>query len=317
MTDVDELIRRLRSGGPAMSERAFASGRERLLDAMASERAPRRARRRLLPVATAASIAVLAAGVVALSGAPATAPPASPPGTAEAPPHARPLPPLSDTPRNEAGTLGTDISDLPVPPGDYLYIEERTTGLHRDEVTRTWIPADRSGTWQRTTGDGTVRGPGGRFDTKNVGWRHPDAAFAAGLPRDARALYRQLAADQWPRVDAQAEAFHKITGLLAEAVPADLRRALYGALGYLPDVTVERGARTADGRPAVGVRIDERPLHRRVLLVGPETGLPIGSRLVQLVDARSAADGHLVRAGTVVAESTVRYAVVGQLGDKP
>ncbi|WP_199431506.1 hypothetical protein [Qaidamihabitans albus] len=330
-SEIDGLVRRLRAGRPEMSEPAFTEGRARLLAAvdrapgslpeppLAARRAARPTARRLLPLAAAVAIAILGGGVVVVSVTGEEIPVAPPAGPEQpaGPWYERPLPAIPAEPRNDAGRLGENATDLVVAPGEYLYIERRPRGRDTAEPARTWIPADRSGTWQRTTEDGTMFGDGGRFDTKVVGWWHPDAGFTAALPRDPRALYRQLVADQWPREDAPAAAFRKIAQLLADAVPADLRRALFGTLGYLPGVAVGAETTTGDGRTAVPISIDDQGFHRIVLLVDPATGLLVGGHQVQLVDAPSGREGGLVPAGTIVGEWTADYAVVGRMGDKP
>lgn len=110
-------------------------------------------------------------------------------------------------------------------------------------------------------------------------------------------------------------------------VPADLREALYGALGYHPWVVVEEHAKTRDDRRAVSIWAEDRIGGTKMeLLVDPVNGELVGTRTTVLqqpeqadpsVPADSPGKRKVHPEGTVLSETTLEYAVVNGLGKRP
>jgi hypothetical protein len=197
------------------------------------------------------------------------------------------LAPLPEAPLNSAGDLADVVTDVELRPGQVLYLAwQRNVG---GEVEELWVPHDRGTEWlfRSTIGDQEERAAGGEFrDSVLFPPLARTRADLARLPRDPAALYETVrakvvemrpgtaSADSAPQL-----AISFLTGLLYPQVmaPAELRATAFRTLGYLPGITVEPGARTADGRAAVGLRWDTG-IERYALLVDPATGRVIGDR---------------------------------------
>ncbi|ONI78814.1 hypothetical protein ALI144C_29010 [Actinosynnema sp. ALI-1.44] len=199
---------------------------------------------------------------------------------------------------NAAGELAVNVADLPVSPGQYLFMARQEWGKpievnRNQQLTGTpglggywneWVPADRSGVWRldrdvatgmengpidgeaplssmisgRSRQEGTFEAVGGVYFPPYTSWRNPTPEFVAGLPRDPKALYQRLVNDSADSYDPTAEALDLVGELLGRPLPADLRRSLLQALAYHPWLRIDWNAKTRDGRPAVSLQIDDR-----------------------------------------------------------
>ncbi|MCE7009181.1 hypothetical protein LWC34_41165 [Kibdelosporangium philippinense] len=250
---------------------------------------------------------------------------------------------------NAAGNLAVNATDVPLTPGQYLYMERRewmrpivsSENDNREELEKAlgnggfwheWVPADRSGTWQLTRdmligygnqplpeeqrprsqisglsrSEGTFQAPKGDYGL-HLGasdWRSPTSDFIAGLPRDPKALYQKLVKDSTGNYDPTAEALSMAGELLSRPIPADIRAALFKALGYHPWLKIDWAAKTRDGRAAVALQIDNRFIdHLIEVLIDPATGQAISTRETQLYHPRKVDD-----------ETTTKWSVVNSLG---
>ena len=237
--------------------------------------------------------------------------------------------------------------DVVLQPGQFLYVRDRTIvssmagrdddhidyAYTQDETYETWVPADQGQTWEhrRTSsgrktwlkgspadldqdipdpmvlGDWKAKGgaPWGT-DIPPATFFHPTPAYLAALPRDPKQLYEKLRADA--AGDQGIELFRQIrSGLDTGLIPADLRKAAYQALAYLPNLEVVGQDKDLDGRPgeAFGL-VDGKTLSE--IIIDPNTGEYLGSRDVLVKDM----DG--MKAGTVLGSSTLTTKVVTGLG---
>jgi hypothetical protein len=90
-------------------------------------------------------------------------------------------------------------------------------------------------------------------------------------------------------------------------IPADLRKAAYQALAYLPNLKVVGQDKDLDGRPgeAFGL-VDGKTLSE--ITIDPNTGEYLGSRDVLVKDWNG------IKTGTVLGSSTLTTKVVAGLG---
>lgn len=140
-------------------------------------------------------------------------------------------------------------------------------------------------------------------------WRTPTSEFLARLPRDPDALRGRLREENpgsWFGPFTAA-----VTALRTCLVPADLRRALYRALGGLPSVTVSEGVHNIDGSRCLAL-VHDTGRTRTELMIDPCDGQFAGER-----DTLRADSSCGLRAGTVISSTAVRTAVVGALGELP
>lgn len=374
--EIDRALGELRADVPAMDARAFAEGRARLVATVGAptvaEAEPDQAVAVALPLqqlrdrsspraapwlAVAAAVAVVAVGAVAVlsggspttqSGAVTTSAPVSTSSSAsrQVPPTGRPGEPLAAMPAdplNPAGDLAEQAADIPLAPGQVLYLVSARTqapdanGPGGTDVEELWVPYDRAGgEWlRRRTADGQVQGRGeddfeekravgGRFDggESTSPWAVTPANVAA-LPRDPAALYDRLREEvnaELPQhtgtsQTAAQEATGTVFSMLGDVtggVPADLRAALLRTLGHLPGVTVTPGATTSDGRAAVviGYAVDDGA-YRNEILLDPATARTLEWRNVA-VEPFNGFEPDQVFTSDLRTE-----AVVAALGQKP
>lgn len=140
-------------------------------------------------------------------------------------------------------------------------------------------------------------------------WQAPTPGFFADLPRDPDALRNRLVHENpgsWFGPFAAA-----VNVLRTALVPATLRRALYGALLGLPDVTRADGVLDVDGRECIAV-VHDAGRTRTELLVTPEDGQFAGERDTLRTDSRCG-----LTAGTVISTTAVRTFLVDGFGAEP
>ncbi|HVL84905.1 MAG TPA: hypothetical protein VM367_11565 [Pseudonocardia sp.] len=203
------------------------------------------------------------------------------------------------------------------PDRDWL-IDRELTGRH------TWLAGSRAEA--RAAGydpcdawpTGRFRAPHGDFYAglhsapprpRAGSWAAPTPEFLAGLPRDPDELRARLCADHPPRrhggpFTAAVDALRTCT------VPADLRAALYGALVGLPAVRLGE-ITDADGN-ACAALVHDAGATRTELLVDPVDGQYAGERDTLRRDSTCG-----LTAGTVIASTSVRTAVVDAIGVLP
>jgi hypothetical protein len=264
---------------------------------------------------------------------PASTTPMSPPtsvASTSSPPTSSAAPPAAAAPVNRAGDLATNCADPAQRPGQYRYLGRLIEGgsMGEDRTIEQWVPFDPRDEWlERDSGwpnwgqpPTARRAPGGEYNGRQGDWSNPSAAFLAGLPRDPAVLYQQLlAAPQVPPGSGEAlewKAFYVARDLmLTVQLPADLRAALYRALGYHPGLTVVDDVRIPDGRSATAIGYqaeegggDQRRTTRYELLVDRDNCQPLGYQWRVL-------SGFM--AGTGSAISMVRHAVVDRIGERP
>lgn len=141
------------------------------------------------------------------------------------------------------------------------------------------------------------------------GWTAPTPEFLARLPREPGALHARLCADNPARryggpFTAAVDALRSCT------VPADLRAALYGALLALPAVQLAE-VTDIDGQSCPALVHDAGPT-RTELLIDPVDGQYAGER-----DTLRRGSACGLTAGTVIASTSVRTAVVDTIGVPP
>jgi len=143
------------------------------------------------------------------------------------------------------------------------------------------------------------------------GWATPTPEFLALLPRDPAALRARLEEDSPPGRSYTGPFRSAVDALRSCMLPADLRGPLYAALLDLPDVTLVDEVKDLDGNVCLAIVQDAGPT-RTELLVDPVDGQYAGERDTLRRDSRCG----LVE-GTVIAETSVRTAVVAAIGAPP
>ncbi|WP_233302434.1 hypothetical protein [Pseudonocardia terrae] len=142
-------------------------------------------------------------------------------------------------------------------------------------------------------------------------WATPTPEFLALLPRDPAELLARLLADA-PQGRTYTGPFRSaVDALRTCSVPADLRAPLYAALLELPAVTLVDEVKDLDGNLCLALVHDTGPT-RTELLVDPVDGQYAGERDTLRRDSSCG----LVE-GTVIAETSVRTAVVPAIGALP
>jgi hypothetical protein len=339
------VVKRTVSALPEMSDEAFDAGRAKLLARMG--RAPeavteaavvpvQRRRRRHVAWLAAAAV-VVGVMVVALVG-PSVVPSDGPEpkiGSAAA--------------AQALSQAASKTGDVVLQPGQFLYVRNNAMSggyedgandtvkylYQQDETYETWIPADQGQTWehQRTTSGhktflkgsaadlptdipdpmvlGDWKARGGNFfadDHPQVNFRHPTPAYLAALPRDPKQLYVKLRAEaggneDFLLLDVIGE------GLDSGLIPADLRKAVFEALAYLPKLQVVAQEADLDGRQgqAFGL-LDGAQLHE--LIIDTKTGQYLGTRQVLVTDWQG------IKAGTVLWSSSLTTKVVNAMGQR-
>jgi hypothetical protein len=338
----DGVVNRAVSELPEMSDEAFTAGREKLLARMgrtveASEPAavvPMRRRRRHVAWLAAAAV-VVGVMVVALVG-----PSVVPSGDG-------PEPKIGSAVAAEAlSHAASKTGDVVLQPGQFLYVRNRTMSggsgdgdgddvkylYLQDETYETWVPADQAQTWEhrRTSsgrktflkgspsdlptdipdpmvlGDWKARDGNFFGDGEAANFLHPTPAYLAALPRDPKQLYVKLRSET--AGDEGIELLRRIRfGLDTGLIPADLRKAVFQALAYLPALKIVGQDVDLDGRhgEAFGIVHDSQ---LEEVVIDTATGQYLGSRTVLT------ADWHGIKAGTQLWSSSLTTKVVGAMG---
>jgi hypothetical protein len=218
----------------------------------------------------------------------------------------------------------------------------RSVSYLEESLIETWIPADRTQEWmQRSAPTGQrklVSGSQEDFDaveklmsgskpeilrarcgdfyldagqqpcTRAGNWQDPTPAWAAGLPRDPKALYDRLKKDAPRNSRGETELLvYAADALRTGQVPADVRSALYRALGYLDHLEVSDRAANLDGRVGIAYGSDDGD-ERQEIIIDPRSGDFIGERAV----ATSGKDRGRARSF-----SSVTTAIADRIGVRP
>jgi hypothetical protein len=252
--------------------------------------------------------------------------------------------------------LAIATSDDPVGPEQYRWVATDawwlgSFGAHQhltEHRLRTWVPArperdwllDRSltgrqrwlvGSAEEAREDGfeladvapvgVFQAPWGEFHRERGGaciepaqrrrgsWQLPTPEFLERLPRDPAELLDRLRADhpgRWSNPFSGA-----VDALRTCLVPAELRAVLYRALTGLDGVTLAPEPVDVGGRACL-VLVHDAGRTRSELMIDPVDGQFAGERDVTRTDSRCG-----LPAGTLVAETAVRTAVVDELGETP
>lgn|GEM_PF-3449904 len=147
-------------------------------------------------------------------------------------------------------------------------------------------------------------------------WGTPDAAFVAGLPRDASALYERARGDAqgWDlRDDQTLTLLSDLARSRSPHLTSPVRAALFGAIARVPGVELGGSERNLFGESGTVVSRDEPGRGQRTdLILDPDSGNVLGTRSVAL------ADNDLgLPAGAVIFESGARTGIVNALGERP
>lgn len=215
-----------------------------------------------------------------------------------------------------------------------------------EHLIETWVPADQKQDWRltrRMTGahkwisgseanakeDGlALEGPNEPEETKQApcgdwaaeednrepcttpgSWQYPTAEFLTSLPRDPDELYDRLSADTEGRgKDESLEMVVYVADLLRTGLaPADLRAALYRALGKVPGLEITEEVANLDGKKGTAFGVSAAG-ERHDVIIDPATGQFIGERQV----AEQGWEG--IPPGTVTGYTSVTTAVVSGMG---
>jgi hypothetical protein len=183
--------------------------------------------------------------------------------------------------------------------------EARAAGVAVDE------PGWPEGEWKARCGDWFVAEEGKQPCQEPGGWQKPTPEWLAGLPRDPAQLYARLDADAPDNKRGPTELLvYAADALRSGLVPADVRAALYRALGKLPGLEITDRLANLDGRVGIAYGMSDG-INRHEIIIDPETGEFIGERQTVVKDT----DG--LKAGTVTTYTSMSTAVVNQLGVRP
>jgi hypothetical protein len=337
------LLQRMRDLAPEPTEHELSTAFSSLEAAFAAanpavvaSRPVRQIRPRTVVLASVAAAAAVALVLVAIGGAGSPEPASA-----------------SALLRFAAGSAIT-TSDPVASPGQYIKVETHAayvdwytdatgTGAYvAPEVDDLYIPADRSGTWVKTStatkptrffgalgraaaakdwaqgsgGDTTVvRAPGGSFaSAPEFGGGTTAVDNLATMPREPKALLAYLR-ETLTRGERSADPseyegfeFDHVGSLLeGGAVPADLRAGLYRALALFPSIAIADHAAVLDGRTGTSFSLgDYQGRGQKQLVIDPSTGEFIGYREVLVADYES------VPAGTAMEYTAVTTTVVNR-----
>jgi hypothetical protein len=177
------------------------------------------------------------------------------------------------------------------------------------------IPVDETGwpegEWRAPCGDFFATDEGKQPCTEPGSWSRPTPDFLAGLPRDPDQLFNRLKTDAPGNKRGDAEILVTAADALRSGlIPADLRAALYRALGKLPNLEITEQVANLDGRRGTAYGLSNGSI-RQEIIVDPTTGEFIGER------ETAARDLDSMPAGTVMTYTSVTTAVVDTMGTRP
>ena len=142
-------------------------------------------------------------------------------------------------------------------------------------------------------------------------WQQPTPEWMAGLPRDPQKLYERLRADAPVNGRGDTELLvYAADALRSAIIPADLRAAIYRALGKLPALEITDQLANLDGRTGIAYGMNDGT-SRQEIIIDPATGQYIGAR--QLT-TRALPE---LPANAVMSYSSVVFGVVDNEGTRP
>jgi hypothetical protein len=302
-------------------------------EAAAAAVVPLQSRRRRHVVWLAAAAVVVGVMVVALVG-----PSVVPSGDG-------PAPTIGSAVAAEAlSQAASKTGDVVLQPGQFLYVRDNTMTsasgdgdtirwlYTTDDLYETWVPADQGQLWEHKRSSSGVKKflKGSAADVPDIpievlgDWKArngaffgepnpatfatPSPAYLAALPRDPKQLYVKLRAEA--AGDQGVELLRHIqSGLDTGLIPADLRKAVFQALAYLPDLKIVGHDVDLAGRQgeAFGIEHDSQ---LEEVVIDTATGQYLGSRTVLTADWQG------IKAGTVLSSSTLTTKVVTAMGQQ-
>jgi hypothetical protein len=160
-----------------------------------------------------------------------------------------------------------------------------------------------TGCWRAPFGDFHAERAGRAPEPREGSFQVPTPDFLSALPRDPRQLLDRLRADSPDDRPGYSGAFVYATDLLRTGLaPADLRTALYRALGVMPATQVTEPPDMAEGQD-LALSIDDG--HRRLeIFLDRSNGQFSGERSTIVRDM------HGLKAGTVTTSSVVSITTV-------
>jgi hypothetical protein len=198
---------------------------------------------------------------------------------------------------NSAADNTIHSADATMQPGQWLHVNFEDEGLDGEQSygqnTETWVPYDRTGDWYyyRPTFDSLtpyIVAERGAFYGKS--WLGPNTnakdpyAFLTDLPRETRALRTYVYESSTGGNSPDDAALDFIDELLRSGVvPADLRASLYRVVATIPGVEVSGEVTAPEGGTGVAFsryQPDDGTGYTRQLIVDPETGLFLGTKLI-------------------------------------
>jgi hypothetical protein len=143
-------------------------------------------------------------------------------------------------------------------------------------------------------------------------WQDPTPVFLAGLPSEPRELLARLRADVEPEAaEPDQEVLLYAAAALERWLPRDVRAGLYRALALIPGLRVPQDTVVLeDGRTGVAVGLESHGVEVQLALEADDGAFLGWRRMVT-----TSQDG--LEAGTVVAMTIVRTAVVSAVGWRP
>lgn len=239
----------------------------------------------------------------------------------------------------------TQVGPVVAGPGQFTYFRRR--GLSRgyegqmrlieksDQLSESWAPADKTKPWRADTVSRNLLKPGeppqrktsyarcGDFfappkdqckTTKRGGFEQElqvsQEEWLAGLPRDPQGMLARLQADRVQNGRNSIQLMVHVIDFLAQpGVPADVRKAIFGALALLPDLRMLEGVEDMDGRIGTAFGVAEKSSWLAII-VDEKTGEYLGHREASL-------DAPPVGAGDKAILSSYREGVVDKVGERP
>ncbi|TDD60462.1 hypothetical protein E1263_11075 [Kribbella antibiotica] len=167
---------------------------------------------------------------------------------------------------------------------DTWYQRETRTGDHKwlqgsdAEARKYGVTFDRS-TTKSSAACGNFHNDGGYCSTTGS-WADPSATWLNTLPKDPKALYKQLKKDAPRNGRGETELLvYAQDALRTGLLPAETRATLYRALTNLKHLKITDRAANLDGKVGIAYSSDDGT-NREEIVIDPKTGAYLGSRQV-------------------------------------